>query len=253
MSRYIDVDALIAWITTHAQDDVAALVDVLAYGVSAGKSVVFSAPFTDTSNWTSGRTSAYPGSPPQTNRNDNKLDRLDTSRKAPQNGRFAAHRRSDGLWDCDLVPTEFGRNGFQVRTGDELTALVTVNNVVGAWPAIWTWKDGGNEVDCFEYHPDNPNLLEFTNHLPATTTAPAFSYTDRIITPGAPFRLTTKFKAAGVEWWVNGTKVFTGTGLPATWSAYIIVNMSVSAGKYHPAPTGSLPLYADVLSLRVWR
>jgi hypothetical protein len=32
----------------------------------------------------------------------------------------------------------------------------------GAWPAIWTWRAGGQEIDVFEYHPD---VLELSNHV----------------------------------------------------------------------------------------
>jgi hypothetical protein len=255
MPRYVDADALIAWVNANAQTGTITTPPPdtgLPGGITPGKSLVFTAPFTDTSNWTAGRTSAYPGNPPQTNSGDNKLDRLDPTRKAPLAGQFAATKRTDGLWDCDLVTTEFSQNGFQLRAGDELSALCTVNQQQGAWPAVWTWKNGGNEVDCFEYHSDNPTMLEFTNHT--NTNGNYFNYASGIVTPGKPFLLVTKFKTTGVEWWVDGTKIFTGTGVPSAWSAYIIVNMSVSAGKYHPAPTPTATqLYADVIALRVWR
>ena len=54
---------------------------------------------------------------------------------------------------------------------------------------------------------DNPNLLELTNHT--DTSGPFVAYADDIIRPGRPFRLVCKFKAAGVEWWVDGVKIFT--------------------------------------------
>lgn len=211
------------------------------------KSVVFSAPFTDTTQWAHGRTSSYPPGTPQTNPNDNKLDSLNTG-PAPAS-RFVATKLANGKWDTDLVTTEGTPGGFQVRPGDELSATVTLYNQIGAWPAIWTWKNGGNEVDAFEYHGDNPRLLELTNH----TGSGSGSYVDNKITPGTPFLLTVKFLTSGVEWYVNGALVFKGNGVPSTWSAYLIVNLSVSAGQYHPSPVGIAPLYFDVTGLKVLR
>lgn len=253
MTKYINVDKLLAWIAANAEEGTLAPTkpddpSVPTGGVTLGKAVVFSAPFTDSTNWTVGRTSAYPGT---TNPTDNKLDRLSPTAKAPMAGRLTATKRSDGFWDCDFVTTEYSEKAFQAKAGDELSALVTLYQQQGAWPAIWTWKDGGSEVDAFEYHPDNPSLLEFTNHT--DTRGPYFNYANQAVKPGAPFLLVCKFKTSGVEWWIDGVKVFTGTGVPANWSAYLIVNMSVSAGKYHPAPTGLSQLYCDVVSLRVWR
>lgn len=250
MPRYIDVDQLTNWINTNAVTGLNIPGPTAPpSAVTSGKSLVFSAPFTSTADWTYGKTSAYPG---QTNPSDNKLDWLNPAPTLAA-GRFMAIARiTDNLWITDLATTEGSANGFQAKAGDELSATVTVYNQQGAWPAIWTWKDGRNEVDCFEYHADNPTLLELTNHT--NTAGTYFSYASPPITPGTPFQLVTKFKTAGVEWWINGIKVFTGTGVPTAWSAYLIVNMSVSAGKFHPGPAaGTSQLYFDVAGLRVWR
>ncbi|MFD4393958.1 hypothetical protein [Kitasatospora sp. NPDC058397] len=83
------------------------------------------------------------------------------------------------------------------------------------------------EVDSFEYHPDNPNLLEPTNH----------------VSPGNP-RYYTDASA----------KVFSdGKGVGANWSAYLIRNLSVGAGKYHPAPQGIAPITFAADCVRVYR
>src|SRR5207253_86001 len=83
----------------------------------AGKTLVFDAPFTDTSQWTVGRTSSYPGA---TNPNDNKLDYLSPSNGPDADGTFRATRRSDGNWDADLVTTEYSAKHFELKPGDEL-------------------------------------------------------------------------------------------------------------------------------------
>lgn len=219
----------------------------------AGQALVFSAPFTDTNNWVLGKTSSYPGSPPQTNPGDNKLDNLRYGVAGPAK-RFSA-TKINGVWWTDLVTTEGTSGNFKVKTGDELDVRVTLYSAAqtGAWPAIWTWGSGSTaghgEVDLFEYHPDNPRLLELTNHVTGAGT-----YLDNKITPGVPFDLKVKFLASGVQWYVNGALVYTGSGLPSTWSASLIVNISVVAGQYHPAPPASeTSLYFDVENLRVYR
>lgn len=217
---------------------------------ATGKSVVFSAPFTDRTNWVTGRTSSYPPGNPQTNRGDNKLDSLTTTPLVGSN--FVAMNNTNGTWTTDLVTTEGTTHGFKVKTGDELSAVVTVQAQIGAWPAIWTWGDGSlpghGEVDLFEYHGDNPRLLELTNHVGG-----GGHYADNVVTPGQPFTLDVKFLASGVVWSVNGKTVYTGGGLPSNWAAYLIVNLSISAGQYHPAPNDTAPRYFSVTDLKVYR
>ncbi|WP_086695151.1 family 16 glycosylhydrolase, partial [Streptomyces recifensis] len=150
-----------------------------------------------------------------------------------RSGVFRARRRPDGRWNTGLLTTEGSRDGFEVRTGDILEARVRLPREIGAWPAIWTWRDGGQEVDVFEYHPDNPDLLEFTNHVRGSNRY----FRDDMISPGAWADLRTEFGARSVVWWVNGRRVFAdqrGTG--RNWHAYLIVNLSVCGGRYHPPP-----------------
>ncbi|CAN3985099.1 beta-glucanase [Kitasatospora purpeofusca] len=204
--------------------------------------VVFDADFTSTSQWIAGRSSAYPRMGP-TNRGDHKLDFL--SRAYCPGGLFTAVRRHGGdLWTCNLLTTEGSPEGFQVRTGDVLSARVTLPRELGAWPAIWTWRDGGNEIDVFEYHPDNPDLLEISNHVRG-----GYRYwhgAEAGIAPGVTFDLRTVFGAYSVDWFVDGTLIHADRrGVGADWHAYLIVNLSVADGAYHDRP----PIFgSDLLS-----
>lgn len=204
----------------------------------SGANVVFNAPFNDANNWVVGHTSAFPGynSTPQTNPGDHKLDRISPSFGPSVSGLFLATRSNvSGLWDTDLVTTEGSKNGFKLQPGDVLTADVTVSPGNGAWPSIWSWSGPNGEVDAFEYHPDNPNLLELSNHTGGNV-GNYYKYADGLVTPGKTFKLKVSFLTSGVQWSVDGKPVFTSTGVPANWSAYLIVNISVSDGTYHPAP-----------------
>lgn len=194
--------------------------------------VVFTADFTSASQWVAGHSWAYPGGGP-TNPGDDKLDHLTADPAYSRAGTFRATRRTDGLWDTGLLTTEGSSEGFMVRTGDRLEATVQLPTGVGAWPAIWTWRDGGNEIDVFEYHPDNPGLLEFSNHVRQA----GRDLRDPTIVPGGVVALSVTFGMRSVVWSLNGKRVFSdGRGVGVGWHAYLIVNLSVSAGRYHPRP-----------------
>ncbi|MFC8430437.1 beta-glucanase [Streptomyces sp. NPDC057253] len=194
--------------------------------------VAFSADFSSESQWVAGRSWAYPDGGP-TNPDDNKLDHLTADPECSRLGTFRARRRTDGLWDAGLLTTEGSAEGFMVRTGDHLEATVRLPTQLGAWPAIWTWRDGGNEVDVFEYHPDNPDLLELTNHV---RQGRRYVRHDAV-RPGAVIDLGVTFGRRSVVWTLNGERIFAdGRGVGSGWKAYLIVNLSVCAGRYHPAP-----------------
>ncbi|MGW6919055.1 beta-glucanase [Kitasatospora sp. NPDC054939] len=174
-----------------------------------------------------------------TNRGDHKLDYL--IRSYCPDGRFHAVRRfGDELWNCHLLTTEGSPQGFQVRTGDVLRARVTLPVAIGAWPAIWTWREGGNEIDVFEYHPDNPDLLEVSNHVRG-----GYRYwhgAQAGVAPGATLELRTVFGADSVDWFVGGAPIYLdGRGVGPDWHAYLIVNLSVADGTYHPRPPAAGP------------
>ncbi|MEZ0066973.1 hypothetical protein ABIA32_002986 [Streptacidiphilus sp. MAP12-20] len=192
------------------------------------------------------------------NPNDNKLDWLDTNDVTVANGvaTFTAQPSSHTLengkqaWTTGMLTTEGSKEGFQVKTGDYVEARMKLPTGVGAWPALWTWKNGNGEIDSFEYHPDNPNLLELTNHV----TSGSNYFTDaNAVKPGQWVTIGTKYGANSVDWYVNGVKVYSdGNGVGANWSAYLILNLSLSAGQYHAAPSGSTPITFSADYIRVY-
>ncbi|MGR4882729.1 beta-glucanase [Streptomyces sp. LARHCF249] len=211
---------------------------------------VFTADFSSETQWVAGRSWAYPDGGP-TNPGDNKLDHLVSDPAYSRGGVFRATPRPDGNWDTGLLTTEGSDEGFALRTGDVLEARVKLPAEVGAWPAIWTWRDGDQEIDVFEYHPDNPDLLELSNHV-----REAHCYhRDPSVRPGAWVDLKVEFGRTSVVWWVNGARVYADhKGVGRSWWAYLIVNLSVSAGRYHPAPGPEVTEMAyEVSQLRVYR
>ncbi|MCF4136173.1 beta-glucanase [Streptomyces sp. Tue 6430] len=212
--------------------------------------VCFRADFASDHQWVAGRSWAYPDGGP-VNPDDNKLDHLVADPAYSRTGTFRATRRDDGLWDTGLLTTEGSDEGFMARTGDRLEARVRLPLETGAWPAIWTWRDGDQEIDVFEYHPDNPDLLELSNHVRA-----AHRYhRDDAVAPGAWIDLAVEFGARNVVWSLNGTTVFADRrGVGSRWHAYLIVNLSVCAGRYHPEPDPEVTeMSFEVASLTVHR
>ncbi|WP_309144457.1 beta-glucanase [Streptomyces sp. BR123] len=212
---------------------------------------MFTADFRSTTQWVAGRSWAYPNGGP-INPGDNKLDYLTPDPAYSRSGTFRATRRPDGKWDAGLLTTEGSKEGFLLRAEDVLEARVRLPEEIGAWPAIWTWRDGGQEVDVFEYHPDNPDLLELSNHV---LRGGSYYYRNPAVEPGGWVDLKVRFGARSVVWWVNGTRVYADrSGVGRRWRAYIIVNLSVCAGRYHPAPErGVTEMSYQVSDLRVYR
>lgn len=217
----------------------------------------FDAPIEWGATWVGDRTSAYRYC--DHNPDDNKLDWLDPGCVTVSGGvaTFTATPAGRALengmraWRTGLLTTEYSAEGFQVRTGDHIETRVQLPSATGAWPALWTWKDGGNEIDSFEYHPDNPNLLELSNHVNCASTC----HTDAdAIAPDRWVTVGTTYGARSVEWYVNGECAFSDrTGVGDDWSAYLILNLSLSAGQWHPAPYDPAPITFAVDHLRVYR
>jgi beta-glucanase (GH16 family) len=230
-------------------------------GSALGKSLVwseeFDLPIAWGTRWVGDRTSAYRYA--THNPDDNKLDWLDpgcvtvSGSVATFTATPAHHTLENGrrAWRTGLLTTEYSDEGFQVRTGDYAEVRVRLPHRAGAWPALWTWKDGGNEVDTFEYHPDNPHLLELSNHVNDAGTY----YTDAdTVVPDGWVTLGSHYGERCVDWYVDGERAFRdGTGVGHGWSAYLILNLSLSAGEYHPAPAGRKPITFAVDHLRVYR
>ncbi|WP_260610641.1 family 16 glycosylhydrolase [Streptomyces sp. WAC06614] len=214
---------------------------------------VFVADFSSPTQWVAGRTSAFPGGGP-VNPGDNKLDHLVEDPAFSRSGVFRAERRPDGNWNAGLLTTEGSAEDFQVRAGDVLDARVQLPTELGAWPAIWTWLDGDQEIDVFEYHPDNPDLLELSNHVRGRGESSHY-HRDPSIAPGAWVDLRVELGARSVVWWVNGVRVFADRrGVGSRWHAHLIVNLSVCAGRYHPRPEpGVREMSYRVEHLRVHR
>ncbi|WP_324606660.1 glycoside hydrolase family 16 protein [Kitasatospora azatica] len=165
----------------------------------------------------------------------------------------SSHTLENGkqAWTTGLLTTEGTQQGFKVKTGDYAETRVQLPGGTGAWPALWTWQNGGNEIDSFEYHPDNPNLLELTNHVNG---GQKYLTDANAVKPGQWVTIGTYYGANSVDWYVNGVKVFSdNTGVGANWSAYLILNLSISAGQYHSAPTSSTPITTAADYVRVYR
>ncbi|MFJ9817346.1 beta-glucanase [Streptomyces sp. NPDC101151] len=223
---------------------------VPAPSAPASSDLVFTADFASVTQWVAGRSWAYPDGGP-VNPGDGKLDHLVPDADHSRSGVFRATRRPDGLWNTGLLTTEGSEEAFTVRSGDVLDARVRLPRDIGAWPAIWTWRDGGQEIDVFEYHPDNPDLLEFTNHVRGGGS----HVRDTALRPGAWVDLRTEFGTHSVVWWVNGVRAFADPrGVGRHWHAYLIVNLSVCAGRHHPSPaTETTEMSFEVSELLVRR
>ncbi|WP_081973571.1 hypothetical protein [Kitasatospora phosalacinea] len=228
--------------------------------VPAGR-LVFNESFTNPpllgTTWNATTTSAYRYG--NHNPDDDKLDWLQTGALSTGSGANTftatpgANRLENGKqsWDTGLLTTENTQQGFQVRPGDYAEVRLQLPSGTGAWPALWTWKDGGNEIDSFEYHPDNPNLLELSNRINSAGTY----YTDADeIYPGAWVSIGVHYGAYNNDWYINHKLVFSDhTGTGPNWSAYLILNLSICAGYWHPSPTSDNAITTAADYLRVWR
>lgn len=224
----------------------------------------------DTSKWSLNNTSSYPGNGP-TNCTDNKVDYFHSgslsfsgsnivftatdsgfTQSSDGNGSFydgAAHE----MWYTAFISTENVTNGFQVQTGDYLeTKCVLPNPGVGAWPALWTWANGNGEVDVFEWHPDGSHPLELTNHV-ANPAQGSYDTNAADCTAGNTVTIGAYMGASSVDWYVNGTKVYSdNVGVGSGFSSYINLNLSLAAGNYgHVAPNATVVFTADYVG--VWR
>ncbi|WP_244256954.1 glycoside hydrolase family 16 protein [Kitasatospora cineracea] len=193
------------------------------------------------------------------NPDDDKLDWLKPAEVAAADGEAAftakagPERLENGkqAWDTGLLTTEGTKDNFEVRPGDYAEVRMRLPEQLGAWPALWTWREGGNEIDSFEYHPDNPHLLELSNRI---RTAGLYYEDPEAIKPGEWVTVGVHYGADNNDWYVNHKLVFSDhTGTGKDWHAFLILNLSVVSGKYHPVPDGRATIETDADYLRVWR
>ncbi|MER6073180.1 hypothetical protein ABT187_30920 [Streptomyces sp. NPDC001817] len=227
---------------------------------AAGKGLAwaedFNAPFAWGDRWTRDTSSAYEYG--THNPRYSKLDWVNPEnvRIADGTATFTArpgpHTLENGrrAWETGLITTEGSREGFRLRPGDYLETRVKLPSVVGAWPAVWTWVDGGHEIDVFEYHPDAPDLLEMANHV-----RDAANY-DVISPPGSRdwTRIGVRLGTDSVDWYVDGALVYEdGRGIDPGWSAYLNINLSISSGDLHSAPRTTDPITFSADYVHVFR
>ncbi|MCD0485069.1 beta-glucanase [Streptacidiphilus sp. ASG 303] len=178
------------------------------------------------------------------NKKNHKLDLLSPDAVSVDGGvlDITARKRDDGLWETGLLTTGdscgSGGNGFTERTGDLVVAHVRLPGPEGGWPAVWSWRDGKNELDLFEWHAAHPDRLEFINHVANT----GHYWKDRLVRPNAWLWLGVHLGARSVTWYAGASRA----GMRAVWSdrrgvgrgfrAHPVINLSVDDGRYLPRP-----------------
>ncbi|MGF1427173.1 glycoside hydrolase family 16 protein [Kitasatospora sp. LaBMicrA B282] len=250
-----------AWTNLPTQQLIVNAGQVGPTSVIPGQSLVWSDEFNGPISplkWNKANSSAYRYG--THNPQDDKLDLIDANNVTTANGvaTFTAKPVSFNLpvknrtaWATGLLTTENSGEKFMVKTGDYAETRVRLPKQLGAWPALWTWKEGDNEVDSFEFHPDNPNLLELTNH---TRPAQKFWENKTHVQAGEWVTIGTYYGADTVTWYVNGIPVFDDKkGVGPNWSAYLILNLSICSGDFHPDPADNTPITFDADYVRVFR
>ncbi|MEY9962087.1 hypothetical protein ABIA33_000108 [Streptacidiphilus sp. MAP12-16] len=197
-----------------------------------------------------------------TNPGQQKLDHLTRAAAATRDGvlTITARPRSDRHWDTGLLTTgdscTSGGSGFLERTGDLVVAHVRLpDGRAGAWPAVWSWRAGGNEVDLFEWHAGAPHRLEFVNHKRGA----ANLWSSPLVAPGAWLYLGVRLGADHVTWYVGTTRA----GMRAVWhdnrgvgrsfAAYPVISLSVDDGSNYPPPASAAALAFSMDSFQVYR
>lgn len=236
---------------------------VVAAGLSkptAGKTRVFSEEFTRPANWgrrwTRTGTSGYEFW--SHNPNWDKLDWV-RPRNVDVSGGLATFVARPGprklengkrSWDTGLITTEGSREKFQVRPGDYVETRVKLPTAIGAFPALWTWREDDHEIDGFEHHPEVPELLEMGKHMPP----PTANY--HTIDPPYDKWVRIGFVAGteSVDWYIDNRLVYQdGRGVPRDWHAYLTLSLSVQGGDWHPGPLNNDPITFHADHVRVYR
>ncbi|MEY9878021.1 hypothetical protein ABH931_007545 [Streptacidiphilus sp. MAP12-33] len=215
-------------------------------------------------------TSAYPDG--RTNPGDWKLDSTTTAAMSLVKGGgvlLRAHPLTHsplGPWATGLLTTEpwnggpCGGDGFMVRPDDYVVVHLRLPNRTdagghAAWPGVWTWKDGDNEIDILEWHSELPGVAEFVNHVDGDVGALVRS---SLLGFGKWVYVAARLGTDTVTWYLGDTPqhlkaVFSDhKGVPAGWRAYLIANLSVSQQPGR-APTTLTPITTQISSVQVFR
>ena len=140
--------------------------------------------------------------------------------------------------------------GARVHQGDYIQVRTKLPGEVGMWPAFWTWQtsDGSwsDEVDVFEYHPENRTILEMANHTPPDVGGNGYD---------AGYDLSGRWHYIGaflgtdhVDWYLDGRKIYTDPNGFNSQGASLIVDLGVVDGTFHPKPpaeVSSARMYVD--------
>ncbi|MDL4773712.1 hypothetical protein [Actinomadura xylanilytica] len=206
------------------------------------------------------KSAAYPDC--VTNRPNFKLDRLSTSAMSVASGvlTVTAAPQPDGRWQTGLLSTgdscDSGGRDLEVRTGDVVAARVRLPDAeTGAWPGVWTWRHGRNEIDIFEWHADRPGTLEFVNHVKGS----AKFWHSRLVKRGSWLDIAVRLGAKRVTWYVGRPPgplhaVFRDrVGVGPRFHSYLVAGLAVDDGSIHARPDSDRPFSFQIASLTVHR
>ncbi|MEY9846450.1 hypothetical protein [Streptacidiphilus sp. MAP5-3] len=215
-------------------------------------------------------TSAYPDG--RTNPGNLKLDNITTGAMSVVKGGGVLFRARPlthspvGQWATGLLTTEpwdggpCGGDGFMVRPDDYVVVHLRLPNRTeggghAAWPGVWTWNDGDNEVDILEWHSELPGFAEFVNHVDGDNGA---LVRNSLLGFGKWIYVGARLGTDSVTWYLGDSvrdlkAVFNDhKGVPADWKAYLIVNLSIS-GQPGREPTTLTPITTEISSVQVYR
>lgn len=142
---------------------------------------------------------------------------------------------------CDTIPAK----RRIIKPNQYMSTRQKLPSVPGMWPAFWTWGGGTelgrNEVDAYEFHGDNPRLLELTNQSILNGGDTAHKDYTAAVDIGADWHVFSVYLGtSNVIWYLDGQEIFRGEGFspnPEEPESAIITNLSIDNGKYHPPPT----------------
>ncbi|MWK40601.1 hypothetical protein GEV43_46205 [Actinomadura sp. J1-007] len=206
------------------------------------------------------KTAAYPDC--LSNPGNFKLDVLSAEALSVRSGELdiTATDLGDGRWRTGLVTTgdscDSGGRGFEVRSGDVITARVRFPSVAtGAWPSIWTWRQGRNEIDVFEWHADRPDTLEFVNHVNHS----ARYWSSSLVQAGKWLDIAVRLGERRLTWYLGHppgpmrTAYADRRGVGPDFHAHLVAAMAVDDGDLHALPERARPFTFQIASLTVHR